>query len=149
MHFHSVKIISMDNNIQFIDQQLEYLRSLISQCKAQSAAVAKRLADTIITLEMKRIEAIHAIEKRLGELRSLIPVYKRWNNIRRCARKANNWSWSPTHRSENKTIFTTSTCSTPTCITSICTTTNCTTFACNKSTRIAVYKIKRYGRNSH
>ena len=66
----------MDNNIQFIDQRLAHLRSLISQCRAQSATAEKHLADTIITLEIKRIEAIHALENRLGELRALIPVYK-------------------------------------------------------------------------
>ena len=66
----------MDNNIQFIDQRLAHLRSLIPQCRAQSAAAEKSLADTIITLETKRIEAIQVLEKRLGELRALIPVYK-------------------------------------------------------------------------
>ena len=30
----------------------------------------------IITLEINRIEAIHTIEKRLGKVRALIPVYK-------------------------------------------------------------------------
>ena len=65
----------MDNNMQIINQRLFHLRSLITQCRAQSAAAEKRLADTIITLEIKRIEAIHAFEKRLGELRALIPVY--------------------------------------------------------------------------
>ena len=63
----------MDNNIQFIDQRIAHLCTLIPQCRAQSAAAKKRLADSIITLEIKRIEAIHAIEKRL---RALIPVYK-------------------------------------------------------------------------
>ena len=68
-----------NNNIQLIDQRIAHLRTLIPQCSAQSAAAEKRLADTIITLEIKRIEAIHAHEKRLGELRALIPVYKdRW-----------------------------------------------------------------------
>ena len=66
----------MDNNIQIIDQRLTHLRSLIPQCRAQSEADAKRLADTIITLKIKRIEAIHALERRLGELRALISVYK-------------------------------------------------------------------------
>ena len=66
----------MNNNIQFIDQRLAHLRSLIPKCRAQSAAAEKRLADAIITLEIKRIETIHAIEIRLGELRALIPVYK-------------------------------------------------------------------------
>ena len=65
----------MDNNIQIIDQRLAHLRSIIPQCRAQSET-EKRLADTIITLEIKRIEAIHALEKRLGELRALILVYK-------------------------------------------------------------------------
>ena len=64
------------NNIQFIDQRLAHRCSLIPQCKAQSAAAKKRLADTIITLEIKRIETIHAFENRLGKLRALIPVYE-------------------------------------------------------------------------
>ena len=66
----------MDNNIKIIDQRLAHFSSLIPQCRAQSAAAEKRIADTIITLEIKRIKAIHACEKRLGELRSYIPVYK-------------------------------------------------------------------------
>ena len=66
----------MDNNIQFIDQRIAHLRSLIQQCRAQSAAAEKRLADSRITLEIKRTEAIHAIEKRLSELRDFIPIYK-------------------------------------------------------------------------
>ena len=66
----------MDNNIQFIDQRIAHLRILIPQCRAQSAAAQKRLANTIITLEIKRIKAIHALEKRLAELQALIPVYK-------------------------------------------------------------------------
>ena len=69
----------MDNNIQFIDQRLAHFRSLIPQCRAQSGAAEKRLADAIITLEIKRIEAIHALEIRLGELRALIPIYKARN----------------------------------------------------------------------
>ena len=55
------------------------LRSLIPQWKAQSAATEKRLADLIITMEIKRIQANHTLEKRLGELRALIPVYKARN----------------------------------------------------------------------
>ena len=58
----------MDNNIQFIDQRLAHLRTLIPQYRAQSTAAEKRLADTIRTLEIKQIEAIPALEKRLGEL---------------------------------------------------------------------------------
>ena len=65
-----------NNNIQFIYQRRAHPSSLIPHCKAQSAAAEKRLADTIITLEIKRIVAIHALEKRLGKLRALIPVYK-------------------------------------------------------------------------
>ena len=49
----------MHNNIQFIDQRLVHLRTLISQNIAQSAAAEKRLSDTILTLEIKQIEAIH------------------------------------------------------------------------------------------
>ena len=44
----------MDNNIQFIDQRLAHLRTLIPQCKAQSTAVENRLANKIIALEIKR-----------------------------------------------------------------------------------------------
>ena len=66
----------MDNNIQFIDQRLAHLCTLIPQCSALSAAAEKRLVDTIITLEIKRIEAIHALEQRLDELQALISVYK-------------------------------------------------------------------------
>ena len=66
----------MDNNIQFIDQRIAYLRTLILQCRAQSAVAEKRLADTIITLEIKRIKSIYALEKILGDLRDLISVYK-------------------------------------------------------------------------
>ena len=66
----------MDNNIQFINQRLTHLCSLIPICKAQSASAEKRLANEIIALEIKRIEAIHALEKRLAELRALIPLYK-------------------------------------------------------------------------
>ena len=64
----------MDNNIQLIDQRLAHLCSLIPLCKAQSAAAEKRFANKIITLEIKRIEAIHAIQHRFDELRALIPV---------------------------------------------------------------------------
>ena len=64
----------MDNNIQFIDQRIAHLCTLIPQCRVQSAAAEKRLADTIFTLKIKRIEAFHAFEKRLGLLRALIPV---------------------------------------------------------------------------
>ena len=65
----------MDNTIQFIDQRIAHLRTLIPQCKAQSAAAEKPLADTIINLEIKRIEAIHTLEKILGDFLALIPVY--------------------------------------------------------------------------
>ena len=65
-----------NNNIQLTDQRRAHLRTLIPQCITQSAGVEKRLADTIIILEIKRIEAIHALEKRLGELRAFLPIYK-------------------------------------------------------------------------
>ena len=65
-----------NNNIQFIDQRIAQLRTLIAHCRDQSTVAEKRLAVKIITLEIKRIEAIHSLEKRLGELRALIPVYK-------------------------------------------------------------------------
>ena len=79
MHFHSCQIIYLDNNIQFINQPIANLCTLIPQCRAQSEAAEKRRADTIITLEKKRIEAIHALEIRFGQLRALIPVYNARN----------------------------------------------------------------------
>ena len=59
-----------------IDKPLAQLRNLIPECREQSAGAEKRLADTIITMEIKRIEAIHALDNRRGELRALIPIYK-------------------------------------------------------------------------
>ena len=64
------------DNIKLIDQRLKQLRALIPQSRAHSAAVETRLANEIINLELKRIEAIQALEKKLGELRGLIQVYK-------------------------------------------------------------------------
>ena len=64
------------NNIQLIDQRLAHLCSLIPKCKTNLAAAEKRFADTIITLEIKHIEAIQALETRLSNLRALIPVYR-------------------------------------------------------------------------
>ena len=128
----------MDNNIQFIDQRIAHLQSFIPQCRAQSASAEKRLADSIITLDIKRIEAIHAIEKRLGELRALIPVYKA-----RCptyehvlAKQIINLDLQDYH-SENKTFFITSSRSTSTSITS-----TYTTYTRNKSTNTAANTIK-------
>ena len=66
----------MDNNINLIYRRLSQLRSLIPQFRTHSSSAEIRLANEIITLEPKRIEAIHVIEKKLGELRGLIPVYK-------------------------------------------------------------------------
>ena len=66
----------MDMNIKFIDQQLTQLRALIPQSRAQSAAEEIRLANEIINLELKRIEAISALERKLNKLTKLIPVYK-------------------------------------------------------------------------
>ena len=69
----------MDNNIKLIDQRLSQLRALIPQFRKHSTAAENRLANKIITWELKRIEAINALEKKLGDLRKLIPVYKaRW-----------------------------------------------------------------------
>ena len=59
-----------------IDQRFAQLSGLIQQCRAQSAVAEIRLAKEIINLKIKRIEAIHALELRLGELRALIQVYK-------------------------------------------------------------------------
>ena len=69
----------MNNNIQFIDKRLAHLRSLIPRCKAKSAAAKKIHADWIITMEIKRIQAIHTLEIKLGELRAPIPVYQARN----------------------------------------------------------------------
>ena len=66
----------MDNNIQLIDQRLANLRARIPRFRTYSSAAETRLANEIINLELKRIEAINAFEKKLGELRGLIPVYK-------------------------------------------------------------------------
>ena len=66
----------MDNNIKLIDDRLAQLRSLIPQLRTHSLAAETRLANEIITLELKRIEAIHTLEKKLTELRVLIPLYK-------------------------------------------------------------------------
>ena len=65
-----------NNNIQFIDQRMAHLTTLIPHCRVQSTVAEKRLANTIITLEIKRIKEIHALEKKLGELQALIQVYK-------------------------------------------------------------------------
>ena len=40
-----------------------HYRSHIRKCKAQSEAVEKRLADSIINLDIKRIKAINALKK--------------------------------------------------------------------------------------
>ena len=66
----------MDNNIKLIDQRLSQLRTLIPRFRADSPAAENRLANKIITCELKRIEAINALEKKLGDLQQLIPVYK-------------------------------------------------------------------------
>ena len=58
----------MDNNIQFIVRRLADHFSLITQYRAKSSAAEKRFVDTIITLDIKRIETIYALEIRLGEL---------------------------------------------------------------------------------
>ena len=65
----------MDDNIKLIDQQILQLRALIPRFKGHSPADENRLAE-IITCELKRIEAINALEKNLGDLKNLIPVYK-------------------------------------------------------------------------
>ena len=142
MHFHSIYIIYIDNNIQFIDQCLAHLRSLIQQFRAQSAAAGKRLADTIITLEIKRIEAIHALERRLGELRALIPV-----NKARCltyehvlAKQIINLDLQLiAAKTKLFNIYFRSI--------STCTTSTCTKSTRKKSTLSAANTIKRYGRN--
>ena len=66
----------MDNNIKFIRQRHVHLRTLIPQNIAQSAVADKRFSDMIITLEIKRIEAIHALKRKLGEFQAIISVYK-------------------------------------------------------------------------
>ena len=59
-----------------IDQRLSQLRALIPRFKGHSTAAENRLANEVITWELKRIEAINALGKKLGDLRKLIPVYK-------------------------------------------------------------------------
>ena len=66
----------MNNNIILIDQRLAQLRRLISRFRIHSTASKTRLPYEIITYQLKRINAIHARDKKLGELRGLIPVYK-------------------------------------------------------------------------
>ena len=57
------------DNIKLIDQRLAQLRALIPQSRAHSAVEETGLANEIINLELKRIEAILALEKKLNELR--------------------------------------------------------------------------------
>ena len=66
----------MDNNIHLIHHRHSQLRALILQSKAQSAIAETRFANKIINLELKRIQAIQALQKKLADLRGLIPVYK-------------------------------------------------------------------------
>ena len=49
------------DNINLINQRLAQLRALIPQFRTHSSAAETRLANEIITLELKRIEAIHAL----------------------------------------------------------------------------------------
>ena len=53
----------MDIDINLIDQRLAQLRSLIRQFRIHLSAAETRFANEIITLELKRIDAIHALEK--------------------------------------------------------------------------------------
>ena len=69
------------DNIKFINQRFAHFCSLISRCKTQSAAAEKRFAKLIITMEIKRIKAYHTLEKQLGDLRAVIPVYNARNFI--------------------------------------------------------------------
>ena len=132
----------MYNNIQFIDQRLAHLCSLIPQCRAQSAAADKRLADTIITLETKRIEAIHVLEKRLGELRALIPVYNaRSHTYEHVLAKHIIDLDLQLIAAKTKQFQTTN------CKKSISTSSSCTTFTHNATTHTAANTIKRYERN--
>ena len=62
--------------MKLIDQRLSQLRALIPRFREHSLAAENRLANEIITWELKRIEAIQALEKKLSELRALIFVYK-------------------------------------------------------------------------
>ena len=66
----------MDNTIKFIDQRLLQLRALIPQFREHSTDAETRIANEIITWELKRFEAIQALEKKLCDLRKLIPAYK-------------------------------------------------------------------------
>ena len=110
-------------------------------------------------MEIKRIQAIHTLEKRLGELRALIPVYKARN---------------PTYEhvlakqiididlqlieAKSKKLYNTFTCTTYICSTftitaaifSAATSTAATSTAATSiaSTTTAAIRNKRYGRNS-
>ena len=119
----------MDNDIQFIDQRLAHHYTLIPQRTAQSAATEKRLADTIITLEIKRIEALYTIKMSLSELRALIPVYDaRFPTSEHVLAKQIIYLHLKLIAT-NTTIFITSICSTLSSITSTCTSsTHCKSF---------------------
>ena len=67
MHFHIFVKIFLNYNIKFIYHRFALLRSFIQQCREQSAAAEQLFSDTIITLEIKRIKAVFAREKKLNE----------------------------------------------------------------------------------
>ena len=66
----------MENNIKLIYQRLSQLRAHIPRFKDHSTEAENRLANEIICLEIKRIDAVLVCEKKLGELKAPIPVYK-------------------------------------------------------------------------
>ena len=65
----------MDINIKLIDQRLSQLRALIPRFKADPPAAENRCANKKITCELKRIEALNALETKFGDLKQLIPIY--------------------------------------------------------------------------
>ena len=66
----------MDNNINLIDLRLAQLRALITRFRAYSTTAETTLANKIISIELKRFEAIQDLEIKLADLRKLIPIYK-------------------------------------------------------------------------
>ena len=56
------------DNINLINQQLAQLRALIPQFRTHLSAAEARHANEIITLKLKRIEAINALETKLAIL---------------------------------------------------------------------------------
>ena len=66
----------MNNNVKSIDQRLSQHCALVEKFKYHSTVAENRYPREIIRCEIKRINIIQELEKKLGELRALIPVFK-------------------------------------------------------------------------